>query len=169
MTFLRIQIYCFVFGLVLCSFEKEYRVLLYHCFWGLQCNCASFALIKGESHQHSVFQLLEKHRPAYGRLLIRILFSYTRIMHQDIWTIMQKSCLSITLPPECVIKMLLECCTLMVSCSQNPTNIILESHLCVTIFKGIDFFLIAFLNSFLGSMRFLYSLITESLLKIILF
>lgn len=89
-------------------------------------------------------------------------------MHQDIWTIMQKEPLSIILPPECVIKMLLECCTLMVSCSQNPTNSILVSHLYITIFKGIDFFLIAFLNCFLGSMKFLYSLITESLLKIIL-
>jgi len=28
----------------------------------------------------------------------------------------------------------------MVSCSQNATNSILESHLCITIFKGIDFF-----------------------------
>lgn len=78
--------------------------------------------------------------------------------------------LPIMSPPEHVIKTLLECCTLMVSCSQNPTNNILESHLCMTIFKGIDlFFLIAFLNCFLGSMRLLYSLITENLPTIIPF
>lgn len=38
----------------------------------------------------------------------------------------------------------------MVSCSQNPTNIILESHLSITIFKGIDFFSNSLSELFLG-------------------